>query len=364
MDSRERVALTLAHEEADRVPVDCWLAPEIAVRLMARYGYVSQEELLRRFNVDFRYIEGPVYVGPRLETHADGTQEDHFGVPRRKVTFGEGEAQGSYSEVASSPLLHAESVADVERYAKWPQADWFDYEPVREQARRARAENKVVVFMGDRLNRCAQLKPAMYVRGMEQILMDLCLNEAIAQAIFDRIAAFYCDYLRRTLEAAGGNIDIVFTGDDFGTQGNTFMPNETWRRLLRGNFKRFIEIGHEFGCKVAHHTCGSIVSLIPDFIECGLDILNPIQPGVRGMDYAKIKAEFGRDITFHGSISIQKTLPQGTPDEVRGEVRDRMEKLSAGGGFIVCTAHNIQADTPLENVEALFAAYETYNLYR
>lgn len=351
------MALALAHKEPDRVPIDFWAASEVTNRLVQRYGLSSEEELLERFDIDFRYIAGPVYVGPPLTVGADGAVEDHFGVPRKRVSYGDGNHRGAYSEVAAFPLEHATSVEEIERYPKWPRAEWFDYEPVRAQARRARELAKTVVFMGDRLNRCAQLKPAMYLRGVDQILMDLYVNEGIARALFQRIADFYCDYLRRTLEAADGDIDIVFTGDDFGTQHNMFMPVEMWRSMLRDGFQRFIAIGHEFGCKVAHHTCGSIVSLIPDFIECGLDILNPLQPDVTGMDHARIKSEFGQDLVFHGSISIQKTLPYGTVQDIRNEVKDRIEKLAKGGGFILCTAHNIQADTPLENIEALFEAY-------
>ncbi len=364
MDSRARVALALAHKEPDHVPIDYWAASEITTRLLNRFGLSSKEELLQRFNVDFRYIDGPAYVGPEPAVQADGAIEDHFGVPRKRVSYGEGNQSGTYSEVIAYPLENATSVEEVKRYPKWPRVEWFDYEPVREQARQARELGKVVVFMGDRLNRCAQLKPAMYIRGVEQILMDLYENEDIARALFQHIADFYCDYLRCTLEAADGNIDIVFTGDDFGTQQNTFMPIEMWRKLIRDGFTQFIAIGHEFGCKVAHHTCGSIVSLIPDFIECGLDILNPLQPDVTGMDYGRIKAEFGRDITFHGSISIQKTLPHGTSQDIRNEVKDRIAKLADGGGFILCTAHNIQGDTSLDNIEALFEAYSEFGTYR
>jgi uroporphyrinogen decarboxylase len=364
MDSRTRVSLALTHKEPDRVPIDYWAASEVTARLLDRFGLSSKEQLLQHFNVDFRYIDGPAYIGPEPVVRADGGKEDHFGVPRKRVSYGEGSQRGTYSEVAAFPLENATSVEEIERYPKWPRVEWFDYEPVREQARRARELRKTVVFMGDRLNRCAQLKPAMYIRGVEQILMDLYVNEDMARALFRRIADFYCDYLRRTLEAGDGNIDIVFTGDDFGTQHNTFMPIELWRRMLRDGFKRFIAIGHEFGCKVAHHTCGSIASLIPDFIECGLDILNPLQPDVTGMDHARIKAEFGRDIAFHGSISIQKTLPYGTVQDIRNEVTDRIAKLAEGGGFVLCTAHNIQGDTPLDNVEALFRAYSEFGAYR
>ena len=338
MDSIERFNLAMAHKQPDRVPIDYWATFEVNAKLLKHYGFRSQEQLLEHFDVDFRYIEGPKYIGPQLVVRPDGSKEDHFGVARRPVAYGRGANAGTYSEVVEYPLEKATSLDEIESYPKWPKAEWFDYECVRDQARSARDTGKVVVFMGDRLNRCAQLKPAMYVRGVEQILVDTILNAEIAKAIFDRIADFYAEYARRTLEAADGNIDIFFTGDDFGTQDNTFIPVELWRQLLRDGFKRFIDIGHKFGCKVAHHTCGSIFSLIPDFIDCGLDILNPLQPDVAGMDY-------------------------GTPEQVRSEVKDRMEKLAPGGGFIFCTAHNIQADTSIENIEALFNAYRDLARY-
>ena len=217
--------------------------------------------------------------------------------------------------------------------------------------------------MGDRLNRCAQLKPAMYVRGVEQILIDIALKADIAKAVFRKIADFYAEYARRTLQAAEGNIDIFFTGDDFGTQENTFMSTVMWRQLLRDGFKRFIDIGHEFDCKVAHHTCGCAVALMEDFIDCGLDILNPLQPDAADMDYRKIKEQFGSRISFHGAISIQKTMPYGSVEDVRNEVADRVEKLAPDGGYIFCTAHNIQTDTSLENILALFDAYRQLGAY-
>ncbi len=364
MDSRERVALTLAHQEADRIPIDYWATPEVNAGLLKHFGVSSLEQVLQHFDVDFRYIEGPQYIGPPLTIRPDGSKEDHFGVPRRSVSFGQGPKGGTYSEVTEYPLEKAATVEEIEAYPKWPKPEWFDYKCIREQARQARATGKVVVFMGDRLNRCAQLKPAMYVRGVEQILVDMMIEPEIASAVFRKIADFYAEYARRTLEAAEGDIDIFFTGDDFGTQDNLFMSVDLWRKLLRGGFKRFVEIGHAYGCKIAHHSCGCVYPLIGDLIECGLDILNPLQPDTTQMDYTKIKRDFGGRIAFHGAISIQKTMPYGTPDDVRREVRDRAEKLGPRGGYIFCTAHNMQADTPLENVVALFEAYKKSGAYR
>ena len=363
MDARERVSLTLANKEPDRVPIDYWATKEINRKLLARLGFSTQEELLRHFDVDFRYIDGPTYTGPEPHVRADGSVEDHWGVPRVRVKVGSGEGTGEYQEVIDFPLSGATSVDQIRDYPKWPSADWFDYGPVRDQVARARAMGKVVVFMGDRMNRCAQLKPAMYVRGIEQILLDLVLNPAIAEYVFQRVVEFYLEYARRTFEAAGGGIDIFMTGDDFGTQKGLFMSPDMWRRFLRPGFKAFVELGKQYGCKVAHHSCGSIKPIIPDLIECGLDILNPIQPEARDMDGADLKKRFGASLGFHGSISIQRTLPFGTPEDVRNEVRDRFKALGPGGGFIFCTAHNIQADTPLENVETLFEAYRSLGRY-
>ncbi|MHC4170819.1 MAG: uroporphyrinogen decarboxylase family protein [Planctomycetota bacterium] len=360
MDSRERVLLALEHKEPDRVPIDYWATSEVNAKLLKQFDFSSQEQLLQHFDVDFRYIEGPKYIGPGQTIRQDGSQEDHFGVIRRSVLYGEGAGAGTYSEVVLYPLQEATSVDEIENYAKWPSPEHFDYECVRQQAAEARETGKVVVFMGDRLNRCAQLKPAMYVRGVEQILMDVMTNTEIAKTIFHKIAEFYSEYARRTLEAAGGNIDIFFTGDDFGTQDNTFFPVDTWRHLLKEGFDRFVNIGHEFGCKVAHHTCGSVTQLLPDFVESGLDILNPLQPDCARMDYQKIKEQYGDRISFHGGISIQKTMPYGDSQDVRNEVKDRVRKLAGNGGYIFCTAHNIQADTPIENIVTLFEAYRQF----
>lgn len=363
MDARQRVALALDHKEPDRVPIDYWATLTVNARLLDHFGLSTQEELLDHLDVDFRYIEGPKYVGPAPQVHEDGSIEDHWGVPRVSVQLGSGGQQSVYQEVLHFPLKQAQSVAAVRDYPRWPSPDWFDYNCVTDQVSRARRTGKVVVFMGDRLNRCAQLKPAMYLRGVDQILLDLALCPDVAEYIFQRITDFYLQYARRTLAAAGGGIDILMMGDDFGTQKGLFMSPAMWRRFLRPGFKAFIDLAKEYGCKVAHHSCGSIKPLIPDLIDCGLDILNPIQPDVNDLDRRELKQRFGDRLSFHGSISIQRTLPFGTPDDVRREVQERMETLAPGGGFIFCTAHNIQADTPTENVVALFEAYRTFGRY-
>jgi uroporphyrinogen decarboxylase len=363
MDARQRVTLALDHKQPDRVPVDYWATSTVTARLLDHFRLPTPEELLQRLDVDFRYVDGPKYVGPEPGVHEDGSIEDHWGVPRVRVKVGSGGEETVYQEVLHFPLKHARSVAEIRDYSKWPSPDWFDYACVTHQVAEAKRMGKVVVFMGDRMNRCSQLKPAMYLRGVDQILLDVATSPDIAEYLFRRIADFYLQYVRRTLEAAGSGIDILMMGDDFGTQKGLFMSPDMWRRFLRPGFKAFVDLGREYGCKVAHHSCGSIKPIIPDLIECGLDILNPVQPDVADMDRQELKRRFGDRLSFHGSISIQRTLPFGTPDDVRNEVRERMHSLAPGGGFIFCTAHNIQADTPTENIVALFDAYRTFGRY-
>jgi len=217
--------------------------------------------------------------------------------------------------------------------------------------------------MGDRLNRIAQLKPAMYLRGIEGILVDMSLSPEIAKAIFSHIRGFYCSYAERIFDAAKGKLDILLTGDDFGGQNGPLLSPRMWTDFLGQGFADYVELAKSYDVRVMHHTCGSVRPLIPLMLERGLDILQSLQPEASDMDPWELKAEFGDRLAFHGGISIQRTLPFGTPEDVRSEVRDRVEALASGGGYILCTAHNIQADTPLENVQALLRAYKDLGRY-
>ena len=360
MDSRERVFLSLNHEAPDRTPRDFWSTAETDAKLLRVLGLADRGALLERFGVDLRYMAGPRYTGAPPATHPDGSEEDVWGVPRVTLYAGEGERRQSYKEVTRSPLREARTVEDILDYEGWPSPDDYDYSVVAEQGRLIRDAGRVACFMGDRLNRIAQFKPAMYLRGVDQALLDMAMSPEIFRALVGKMRSFYEQYLRRILEAAEGCIDILVTGDDFGSQNGMLCSPGSWRELLLPGFRSFIKIATEFGVPVMHHTCGSVREIIPDLIEAGLRILNPVQPGTRDMAPTELKREFGERLCFHGSISIQGNLPFGTPDDVRAEARDRIADLGANGGFIICTAHNLQADTPVENILALIEAYEEF----
>lgn len=366
MDSRERTFLSIEHQEPDRVPIDCWLSPAMRNKVRTILN-ISYDEFLERNDVDFRYIEGPTYTGPTL-TGDDGVVDiDVWGVSRKRIDVRMGDSAGeyleSYKQVILSPLREADAVEEILEYDHWPSVDWFDYSTVEEQCLRIRDAGRVAVFMGDRLNRIAQLKPACYLRGFEQVFIDMLENPDIARILFRKISEFYLEYGRRILESAKGKIDILCTGDDFGSQNAPLISLSMWRDFLKTGFKKFVELGKDHHSYVMHHTCGSIFPLVPEMIECDLDILQSLQPEAANMNPDILKKDFGDRLCFQGGISIQNVLPQGSCEDVRKHVKEVLEIMSPGGGYIACTSHNIQADTPVGNLLALFEAYKDFGRY-
>lgn len=354
MTSRDRTFLALEHRLGDRLPIDFWATAAVVQRLETKRAR-PYTEFMDDYDVDLRYVAGPTYIGPPL---ARGT--DIWGVKRAAVAAGPGVQSESYSEVTIAPLSTAQCPADIRGYDHWPNPDTFDYGVVEEQCDAILKENRVVVFMGDRLNRIAQLKPAMYLRGTENIFMDLTVRQEIAETVFRRIREFYLAYLERILSAARGKIDIVLTGDDFGAQNGLLISVDMWRKFIKPGFADYIDLIKRHKTLAMHHTCGSVVDIIPDMIECGLDILQSIQPEAKGMSLADLKRMFGEDLCFQGGISIQKTMPYGSPADIRHEVKSIADIAKRDGGYIFCTSHNIQADTTVENIVTLMEAYLEY----
>ncbi|MFH1131113.1 MAG: uroporphyrinogen decarboxylase family protein, partial [Pseudomonadota bacterium] len=262
--------------------------------------------------------------------------------------------------VVESPLAKAESVSDIESYSGWPSSDWWDYSEIARQC--LAYPNHAVVNKGDRLDRTAQLKPMMYLRGMEQIYIDLVENSSLVEAMIEHIKDYYLRYNERVFKAIQGKADIFMMGDDFGTQNGPMISRDMWRKYFRKGFREYVDLAHKYGLRVMHHSCGSVKYLMEEFIDAGLDILQALQPRARDMDLRELKRAYGSHIVFHGSMDIQQTLPRGTPKDVREEVKKRMDAGKAGGGFIICTAHNILPDTPTENIVALFEAYKEYGI--
>ncbi len=363
---RQRVLAALSHEQADRIPVDYWATGEVTDRLLQHHGVEDTEALLRRLGVDLRYVMGPAFAGEQLRRREDGMTVDHWGVVRRPMTVEGTDRAGrawswSYKHVHEAPLAKMTSVAELEAYPHWPSPDMWDYSGVRAECQAARDTGCAVVNGGDRLDRTAQLKPAMYLRGTEQLMSDLLLEPKLAECMLEHIVAYYLEYNRRVFEAAGDAVDIFFMGDDVGTQSSLWVSPRHYRQYFKESFRRFNDLAHDHGYRTMYHSCGNVTKLIPDFIDCGLDILQSLQPAA--MDLAALKREYGRDLCFQGGMDIQQTMPAGTPSEVAADVRRLAETLGPGGGYIFGTAHNLLPDVPTDNAVALFEAYREYGIY-
>lgn len=306
----------------------------------------SKERVRRALGVDIR-VAGPRYIGPQPRASRPGAVRDLWGVEREPVEVG----GVRYLEVTHPPLAEAETVAEVEAYP-WPDPEAYDFDEVARQAEAA--GDFYVINVGHRLNRTSVLKCAIYLRGMDNFLMDLALRPALARAIIRHITDYYLAHNERIFRAARGLVDAFLMGDDFGTQTGLLVSLESWREFFAPSLREFAALARSYGLTVMMHSCGAVRELIDDLIEVGVEVLNPIQVRAAGMDIEGLKETFGGRISFYGGIDIQQTLPRGTVAEVEAEVAHTIEVLGAGGGYILCPTHNIQPDTPVENVLAVY----------
>jgi len=363
---KDRVLAAIDHRQADRIPIDYWAVDPVTDRLIEHYRVADREQLLRLLNVDLRYVMGPSFAGQQFRVHDDGLIQDHWGVLRKAMEVSGTDKNGrqwswTYKHLHGPPLAGCDSVHKIEQYDRWPTADMWDYSNVKAECLAVGKTGYAVVNGGDRLDRTAQLKPAMYIRGVEQIMEDLALQPEMAHCIIEHIADYYLSYSQRVFEAAEGNIDIFFMGDDMGTQHGLWVSVDMYRKFFKENFRKYNELAHRYGIKTMYHTCGNVADLVPEFIDCGLDVLQSLQPAE--MDLVKLKREYGKDIAFQGGIDIQNTMPNASPQEVEEEIKARAETLGDGGGYIFGTSHNLLPDVPTENIVALFEACERYGKY-
>ncbi len=192
------------------------------------------------------------------------------------------------------------------------------------------------------------------MRGFDEFLLDLAIAPERAAAVMDRVQAYLMERTRRILEAGRGLIDMIEYNDDVGGQNGLLISPAAWRQHLKPRMAEFIRLCKPYGVAVRYHSCGGIRPIIPDLIEIGVDVLNPVQTTARGMDAEGLKRDFGDRLSFNGGIDTQGLLPHATADEVRRETRRLIDTLGRDGGLILAPSHVYQADVPVENVVAVY----------
>ena len=353
MNSKERVAITLAHETPDRMPINFRAVDAVTQRMMKHYG-CNYEGLQQKLMVDFREIIPP-YVGPKLAIRPSGEVLDYWGVGRTVVEHGIG---GRDMMVTYHPLKDANTVEEVKNH-RWPQVEWFDFSVVPDLCLQNRgyalsthgihAEGYHGVF-----------HLLTYLFGMEKALMYLFSRPDLIEAATAEIMKFFIPYYDKFFEAGRREIDLVFYKDDFGGQNSQLISGKMFKDFFFGTIKSLCDVATAHNVKFIHHSCGAIFKLIPDLIDAGVSVLDPIQVTAKGMDIGKLKEEFGNKLVFHGGLDTQNLMPRGSIQEVRDMARKTIEILGANGGYFFSPSHRFQADTPTENI---IAAYEVAHQY-
>ena len=354
MNHRERVLAAVERRPSDILPVGFKATDDVLRRLQVHFGAADVQALVRALPVDTYggfnnclYGVYPAYRGdpPRVlypDLRPDGTWDTIFGFRRRWAEV----AGGHTDEVVDHPLEHAETLADLQKYP-WPRAEAFDYATIAQQC--TAVDDYAILFLpGGGLGQAANLL------GFQRLLTEAAQHPELVAYCHAALGEFFAELTDRTLEAAGGRIDIVCVQDDFGTQTGKLMSLKMYRRLYKPYHKQIFEVAKRHGARVMQHSCGAVFDFIPDFIEIGVDILDPIQTTAAGMDPQRLKREYGKDLCFHGGIDVQDILVHGTTEDVRRHLDELVETLGQGGGFILAPSHYIQGDAPWENILTIF----------
>lgn len=369
---RERIMRAVGREEADRVPVDFAgsFASTITLggyeKLKAHLGVkgetevlsersqlaVVAEEILQRFDIDTRMLIHGSPERAAIERFPDGSYRDEWGVVRSRP-------HGGHYYV-SGPTFPGELTArEVERF-EWPDPHDPGYtRGIAEKAQDLRENTDYAVLLNLPVGFIHQ---SQFMRGFDRWMMDFVECPEVVEALMDRVLDLWLTICGDLMDAAEGRFDLVFYGDDVAHQGGSFLSPEMYRQYLKPRQRRLIEFVREWtSAPIVYHSCGAVASLLPDLVDIGIDVLNPVQVAAEGMDSRRLKQEFGHVLAFWGAIDTQKVLPFGTVEDVRAEVRRRINDLGRGGGYVVNSVHNIQPDVPPENICAMFDAAREFS---
>ncbi len=382
MTSRERVQKALNHEIPDRVPIDLGgfqtgihkrayeqliaylgIKDEITILDAVQQLVVPCEEVLKRFHVDTRYIcaHGPdSKKGEIIKSRRDGRLwhdlKDEFG-----VVWSMPDEQQLFMDISFHPMADS-TIGKITDYP-WPDGkDRSRFSGVREQALKLRKETPYAISTGIG---GVVYEICWYMRGLEQWFIDMIEDPGFCEAMLDQTLKFWLDYYDGFMAEVGDLVDIVMIGDDLGGQSGPMFSPVFYREIVKPRQKKLVQhIKSLTAAKIWYHTCGSVFELIPDLLDNGIDILNPVQISAENMDPGLLKEKFGDKLSFWGgSIDTQHVLSFKKPSVIKEHVRENIEIFKTNGGYIFNNVHNIQYGVPAENIVALFDAAYEFGLY-
>lgn len=360
MTSRQRVLTAVAHETPDRVPVDYFVRRDVTHRLMKYLSVPTEEELYVKLGIDFRQIPlketHPEFEskangvlggssqksGIRYIMYPDGTYEDAWGIVHRQGS------NGLYDQWINGPFR---DTTDLDSFP-WPSMDVF--ESVESLKKKVESFQGEFALLG-RVN--LPFKVSWFMRGLENYLCDMLIDPDFARELTERNAAYEIEKGIRFVEAG---VDIIGIYGDLAMQDRMLVNPEAWREIEKPVMAEMIRKYRAVNPSILifFHSDGDLSEIMPDLIEIGVNIVNPIQPEC--MDIAEVKKLYGDKITLHGTVSIQRTLPHGSVEDVRNEILDRIRVAGGNGGLVICPANHVQNDTPLENLLEVYRAAGSY----
>jgi len=382
LTSRERLLLALDHQPPDRVPIDLGgnqtgihkfayrglidllgLKEEIVIMDLVQQLAKPSEAVLERLHVDTRYIFAAApesFRGQVIQRERDGRVwndfSDEFG-----VTWSMPEDHPYYFDISHSPLAGL-SLKQIQAYPFPKGDDPSRFADVRARALELKRESPYAVVSGIS---GVVYEICWYMRGLENLYIDMMERPGILEVIIERTLQFWLDWFKLFLNEIGDLVDVIMIGDDLTGQSGPLFSPRIYRSIVKPRQKQLVQfIKSRTAAKIWYHSCGSVIEYIPDLLDNGIDILNPVQISAKGMDPSGLKARFGDRLVFWGGgIDSQHVLPRGSPSEVREHVRRNVQAFMLGGGYVFNNVHNIQADVPAENTLALFDAAHEFGRY-
>jgi len=381
MNSQERVNLALNHQEADRIPLDIggtavsqihvtaytnlrkYLdlpARKPKIQLIPEQLAEFETDLANRLETDFQFVlpQGASTYERVFEDLGDYEAfTDEYGIGWKMPKKG-----GFYYDMYKHPLANAETLADFQAYKLPDPLDDHRYQNLRQDIEAAVARGKAVVLTG---LGSGTLETYAWMRGFEQFYVDMALNHNFVAYMLDRLVEYKQAFWERVLADMGDLITVACEYDDLAGQRAMLFSPDIYRSLVKPRHKKlFGFIKDHAPVKMFFHTDGSVLSVIRDLIDVGVDILNPVQFTAADMELTTLKKEFGRDLVFWGAgVDTQGVLGNGTPEDVRENVKHNIEVMAPGGGYIFATVHDIQANVPPENIMAMWETWKEYGKY-
>jgi uroporphyrinogen decarboxylase len=382
MTPRERVMLALNHQEPDRIPIDLGgtivssIAKSSYIALKEYLGqpveeikmldYVQQlpyvdEALMERFGVDFRMVQLPAATTVGVNIFEEG---DYYAfIDRWGSKLHMPKQNGFYFDWVDFPIKEPTMEA-LDNYS-WPRPDPPEVNVRLAEQAKYLYENTGYALVGSAVIGGGIFEQPARTMGLQNFFMALVAEPAFADRLMDKITDIYIESCNDYLDKLGKYIQVFTFWDDVAGQNGWLINPALYRKRIKPKERRLVEaIKKKTDAKLFYHSCGATRDLIPDLIDLGFDILNPVQVSAKGMDTRQLKRDFGRDIIFWGGgVDTQHVLPFGKPQEVMDEVKRRIDDLAPGGGFVFAAVHNIQALVPPENIVAAFDTALEYGRY-